>query len=76
MVMNAILFYRILNSDFFAKSGSSSSGEGEHFVLKDGGGHPVSKDVNRIMKSFFEGEEVNEGGQSANEKSMASKMVD
>ncbi len=57
--MNAVLFYRILNRDFFAKEGgalvsgsSASNGEATNVVLRTG---PVSKDVNRIMKDFFDG---------------------
>ena len=62
--MNAILFYRILMRDFFCSSSSSQSStirsdkktklKCESNILNEPGFHPVTKDVNRIMKSFFD----------------------
>ncbi len=59
--MNAILFHKVLTSDFFMpppQSANKAKIKPESNILNEGGFHPVSKDVNRIMKSFFDGEEV------------------
>ena len=58
IALNTMLFYKILNSDFFCSSGSSHSqklrGEMSNNLVGENGFHPVSKDVNRIMKTFFD----------------------
>ncbi len=49
---------------FFQSSGNSGNFSNssklrcESNILSEGGFHPVSKDVNRIMKSFFDGDEA------------------
>jgi hypothetical protein len=70
LAMNAMLFYRVLNRDFFcstvesadsSKAVDNSDSESDDVVLlakKDrvAAFHPVSQDVNRMMKNFFDGD--------------------
>jgi hypothetical protein len=64
LVMNAILLYRIIARDYFCSSADFVKGNGANGGVAKGdpGGegvdHPVSKDVNRIMKNFFEPDEA------------------
>jgi hypothetical protein len=59
ITMNTILFFRILDSDFFGQphpffSLSKESLRCESNILRESSFHPVSKDVGHVLQSFFD----------------------
>ena len=80
--MNAILFYRILSKDFFCSSTSSpgflqsenkNKLKCESNILNEPGFHPVTKDVNRIMKSLFDDEASSSSANTSAEQNQQAK---